>query len=172
MREWLLTGALVLFGCELSAQDPAVPSDPDGSGRGWVQSETSMARTFSPSGGPRLIVGYNDATEISDAAGNVRPDFSLLGLSVSDDFGATWTRRNQFTAGTPRIPALRGDPWVTAAGSLVLYVGLINPPGDGVGPDLGGDPDGVFLAVSRDGAETWEAELALYSNGSLCANVG
>jgi len=118
----LMVVAIMAAGC---VEDGAVASDPDGSGEGWMQSETSMARTLvGPNRQPRLVLGYNDGADILDSAGVRVPNYSLLGLSISDDLGQTWTRVGQFDPAFMNAPALAGDPWVAAAGPLVLYVGI------------------------------------------------
>ncbi len=150
----LLLAALAL-GC---AEDGVVASDPDGSATGWIQSETSMARARRLDGHPRLILGYNDGTHIHDNNGVFDVNYSFLGLSISDDYGATWQRRGQLPTST-EIPALRGDPWIAASGSLVLYAGMRGPPGGST--SLPG-ADGVVLGVSADAADNWYGIVTIH----------
>lgn len=139
------------------SEDGAVPSDPDGTEGGWVQSETSMARTRFEGEFSRIIAAYNDTFEIHNGgtgAGRVyKSNYSVHGLSVSDDGGKTWERRGQLDPSmSESIEAMRGDPWVDAAGQVVLYTGMTAPPSDGSGLTT---PSGVMLAVSTDGADSW-----------------
>jgi hypothetical protein len=140
------------------SEDAAVPSDPDGVNGGWVQSETSMARTVVEGETSRIIVAYNDTFEIHNGllapAREYLANYSVHGLSISDDGGKTWDRRGQLDPSmSSSIEAMRGDPWVAAAGDLVLYTGMTAPPSDG--PRLS-SPSGVMLAISTDGADSWQ----------------
>lgn len=121
-----------------------------------------MARARTLEGTTRLVLGYNDATEIHDGAGIFDTNYSFLGLSISDDYGVTWQRRGQLPT-TESVPALRGDPWIAASGSLVLYAGMRGPPGGG---NVLPGADGVVLAVSTDAAESWD-DIVLVHEGSV-----
>ena len=151
-----LACALVVgSGC---SEDGAVPSDPEDMQGGWVQSETSMARTRVEGETSRIVVAYNDTFEIHNggtgAGREYLTHYSVHGLSVSDDGGKTWARKGQLDPSmSESIEAMRGDPWVDAAGQLVMYTGMTAPPSDGTGLT---DPSGVMLAISRDGAESWD----------------
>jgi len=146
---------LAAWGC---VQESGGASDPDlGPAHEWLQSETSLVRAIDPvTGATRIVMGYNDTTEIRDPTTRIfTPNYSFHGLSISNDLGTTWERLGQLPANPAQgVEGQRGDPWLAAAGSLVVYAGMTGPPGNSTTLP---SADGVMLAVSTDGGATWPA---------------
>lgn len=139
-------------------------SDPDKNAPAhfWVQSETSLARAATPANEPlsnsvpTLVAAYNDFTEMLDpATRDWNTNYSLTGVSVSLDAGDTWERLGQLPLNPAQgVEAIRGDPWIAAVGTTVVYVALTGPTAS-PGEQLPSNPTGVMMAVSVDGGQTW-----------------
>lgn len=118
-----------------------------------MQSETSSVQLLlgRPGGGfrPRLVVGYNDFTDMVTTDDALVDQYSLMGYATRDADGV-WQPRAQLAAVEP-IDALDGDPWLATDRllSVVYYSGLARVDD----PKL---DDALAVSRSVDGAESWE----------------
>jgi len=122
------------------------------------QSEQSLVRTVNPEGEPLLVMGLHDSTGQtipgSDGRPAYIPNYSIMGLAISSNDGASWTRRPQFTP-PPGLTGLRGDPWLATNGPEVWYVMLASTsaPNAITGRVA---PNAIAFTHSSTGGETWD----------------
>jgi hypothetical protein len=91
-----------------------------GSGRGIIQSETSLAASYTPSGNEVIVVGYNDFRGFYCSGSG----FQVTGWSYSVDGGQTFTDGGAL----PGRTSLGGDPWLASGpDGTIYYASLWNP---------------------------------------------
>jgi hypothetical protein len=166
----------VLAGCTSTLDVDPAPTNSDFPNTATkIQSETSLARTRSPTGAGRLVVAYNDHSSLNGAVEFIEDQngsgaviafafgSSELGFSTSDDDGTTWTRRGKVRSPSsfpvissdPAVAADPGDPSIVYISALATSAAAwaavpVVPAGDPFTPRLA-RPDGFCIARSTDG---------------------
>lgn len=180
-----IRGVVVLAAC-LGCSGPPVdrnasepPRDFTPQSHLWA-SETSLVHAAPNATVPlgRVLLAYNDVSGVATYDGttlNVRPPVvcgvnkcafvgqSFAGLSYSDDLGLTWRRRGTFTPADRFCPEalcptiLRGDPWLAANGSDVLYINLAGVAEHGDIADVGHSVNAIAYIWSHNGGLSWDS---------------
>ena len=113
-----------------------------------MQSEVRMVRADVPNGLARVVLSYNDYSNMLTDAGVLFPSHSVQGLATSPDRGSSWTRHDQQMVAAPG--KLQGDPWLAASGPTVVMSGASTMPVNG-----GGLTTPIVLWISNDGGTTF-----------------
>ena len=145
---------------ELKSQAASISIDPDPADQ-FVQNEISMALVpgNTPGVPATLIAAYNDHPYGGGPG---------LGVSYSNDGGATWTPL-QFTypldpLGIPYLDAF--DPAATADGSGNVYVAHISTDFDWVN----GPESGLYICKSTNGGVNWASPVQISYDGKPTAS--
>ena len=128
-----------------TAADVMINADPPGD----VQNEIRIA--VNPTNPLNLVTAYNDRP------GGTLP--TTLGVSFSNDGGATWTDRQLGVPNNPNPPFgslnVIFDPFISAAPSGDFYAGYVAT------EPVGGGTSGLFIERSVDGGATWSGPTTI-----------
>ncbi len=184
------TGSVHVESCvaghDCSAQGPYVVTGAGQSPAASQQSESVMAVTTTGT----VITTFNDMSGViqDPTTHNLMGNSSLMGWSVSNDGGTTWTYHSPLRTGGTAWPILWGDPAIVAsktASNTIYMSNLAVNGGDNRVPPTGVDRNtlqnllsGACIARSTDGGATFGLAQCLtnghhfYDGASMAAGPG